>query len=133
MTATGAGAGPEEIKTAGIVALRALLARQRQQLGGSLSREGRGVLHRLVRLLLTGGIAGGEARACVTWLVGECFSDLPELLPLEILRVLAKTFPHEDSLPSKHAVVNLAVTLSLLLPASEKVQTLTTYVLEMAR
>jgi hypothetical protein len=90
------------------------------------------VLRQLVKLLvMENGIEEPTARTNIVWLVGEFHSVLSKVAP-DVLRILATGFV-DESTETKAQVLNLAIKLSLNLPENEQVQSLMTYVLEMAR
>eukprot|EP01034_Spumella_vulgaris_P021954 gene21954-28034_t len=90
------------------------------------------VLRQLVKLLvMENGLEEPTARTNIVWLVGEFHSVLHKVAP-DVLRILASGFVDEGT-ETKAQILNLAIKLSLNLPDSENVQSLMTYVLEMAR
>jgi AP-3 complex subunit beta len=106
------------------------------------SRVSTTILHKLLKLLLTSdqmakktqhssSSSSAVARASIVWLIGEFHEILSKLAP-DLLRILAIGFPDEET-ETKTQIANFSLKLSLRLPDDENVQTMMTYVLEMAR
>ena len=90
------------------------------------------VLRQLVKLLvIEDGLESALARSSAVWLVGEFHRALADVAP-DVLRILAAGFMDEHR-ETKMQIMNLAVKQALQLPDNDRVQALTTYVLEMAR
>eukprot|EP01041_Mallomonas_annulata_P006874 gene6874-13937_t len=115
-----------DVMVEAVVVLRQIL----QQTGNT--ECGSRILHRLVKLLITeGGIEEPAARASIVWLVGE-FHDILSAVAPDVLRLLASGFADEEP-ETRVQILNLAMKQSLRLSDDERVQSLMTYVLEMAR
>ena len=116
-----------KVLTEAVIVLRQLLQQNKD------SKTTAVVLHQLVKLLVSDPRfkEAPVARASVVWLVGEFHDVLRKLAP-DILRILAADFADEAT-ETKTQIANFALKLSLRLPDDDKVQSLMTYVLEMAR
>jgi vesicle coat complex subunit len=110
-----------------VVTLRQILQQN------TLSKVSITIVHKLCKLLLTSEKLKDipVARASIVWLISE-FHDILRKLAPDVLRLLAIGFPEEDTV-TKLQIANYALKLSLRLPDDENVQTMMTYVLEMAR
>jgi AP-3 complex subunit beta len=109
-----------------VVVLRQLL---QQSSGTEISSK---VLHQLAKMLIgEQSVDEALARSSIVWLVGEFHDVLSKVSP-DILRILAAGFPDEAT-ETKMQIMNLAIKLALRLPDDENVESLMTYVLEMAR
>lgn len=109
-----------------VVVLRQML----QQSSGSETSSL--VLHQLAKLLVgEPAVEEALARSSIVWLVGEFHEVLSKVAP-DILRILAVGFTTEAT-ETKMQIMNLAIKLSLRLPDDNNVQSLMTYILEMAR
>ena len=109
-----------------VVVLRQLLQQS------SATETSSTVLHQLARMLVgEQPIEEAIARSSIVWLVGEFHSVLSKVAP-DILRLLAIGFTNEVT-ETKMQILNFAIKLSLRLPDDGNVQSLMTYVLEMAR
>lgn len=109
-----------------VVVLRQLL----QQSSGTETSSV--VLHQLTRMLVgEQPVEEALARTSIVWLVGEFHDILSKIAP-DILRLLAVGFTNEVT-ETKMQIMNFAIKLSLRLPDDGNVQSLMTYVLEMAR
>lgn len=89
-------------------------------------------LHKLTKMLITpSAITVPLARSSIIWLVGEGYDVLTDVSP-DVLRILSIGFADESN-EAKTQIANFAIKLALRLPNDDNVQSLMTYVLEMAR